>query len=339
MIGTRIITKDRIPLQELLPLESPLVLFIDPADICNSKCSFCPTSDSKLMKDVERPLMRMPFNLFKKIIDDLQEFKTPIKVLRMYGHGEPLLNKDFCDMVKYAKYSNKIESIDTTSNGLLLNEKLNLELVESGLDRINISVNGVNAEQYLNFTKVKIDFDNFVANIKHLYENRKQLYIFIKINGDTISKEDEQKFLDTFENIADSVAIERAMNCWQGFEPKGFIHTDNDIGIYGQKITDEALCCPYIQYSITINSDGKVSLCFLDWDRKRIIRDVNKQSVKEIWESEVFQNYQMMMLQGHRKDIKFCKDCAQLKGGMPSNIDVYAEDILNKFKERYGYAN
>lgn len=327
MIGTRIITKGRIPLQELLPRESPLVLFVDVNDSCNSKCSFCPTSDNKLMKEVGRPLMKMSFDSFKKIVDDLQEFKTPIKVLRLYGHGEPLLNKDFCNMVKYAKHSNKIESVDTTSNGLLLNEKLNLELVESGLDRINISVNGVNAEQYYNFTKVRMDFDKFVSNIKHLYENKKQLYIFIKINGDTISKEDEQKFLEIFEPIADSVGIERSMSCWNDFKSDGFKRKDESLDVYGEKVKGEVSICPYIFYSTAIQSNSKVSYCFLDWNHKLVFGDASKNSVYEIWNSEELKNFRKMMINGERKLHPVCKDCDQMIKGQPENLDNFVDNL------------
>lgn len=38
---TKPIRNDRKPLQELLPLEQPLRIFIDPCDICNFRCKFC----------------------------------------------------------------------------------------------------------------------------------------------------------------------------------------------------------------------------------------------------------------------------------------------------------
>jgi radical SAM protein with 4Fe4S-binding SPASM domain len=337
MIGTRYISENRKPLQELLPMKQPLVLFVDPSDRCCLKCSFCPTSDIFLMQKVNRPLNNMSFDLFKKIVNDLYEFENPIKVLRLYGMGEPLLNKDFCSMVKYAKTCPVIESIDTTSNGICLNPTLNLKLVESGLDRINISINGLNNDQYRSFTKTNIDFNRLVGNITHLYENKKQLYIFIKINGDTITEEDEQKFLEIFGPIADSVAIERSLSCWNGFSPEGFIRSDSTKGIYGQELKEEALVCPYSMYNLFVHSDGKVARCFLDWNRKLVFEDVNKKSVRDIWQGKSQRNFQSFMLEGKRKQHSICKDCDQLIGGLPSNIDNYAKQIItdrneNKYK-------
>ncbi|GAI93190.1 unnamed protein product, partial [marine sediment metagenome] len=56
----------------------------------------------------------MDFELYKKIIDDLKEFDAPLKVLRLYKDGEPLLNNRFADMVRYAKGSGVVKYIDTT---------------------------------------------------------------------------------------------------------------------------------------------------------------------------------------------------------------------------------
>ena len=77
---------------------------------------------------------------YKKIIDDICKFEKPIKVLRLYKDGEPLLNPHFADMIRYAKEKKCAERIDTTTNASLLNPKISLEIIEAGLDRINISI-------------------------------------------------------------------------------------------------------------------------------------------------------------------------------------------------------
>ena len=335
-IGTRYITKDRKPLETLLPLESPLVLFVDPSDLCNLKCSFCPSSDTELLRKHNRPLQFMSIDLFKKIIDDLDEFDNPVKVVRMYGHGEGLLNPNFCNMVKYAKSSSNVEMVDTTTNAICLNTALNYNLIDSGIDRINISVNGLSGKDYKDFTGKDIDFNKFVNNIEHLYKNKHDnLYIFIKINGDTLQNgiEDEKKFLDIFEPIADAVAIERSQSCWSGFDSsKGFVQPVNDnIGIYGQEVKGEVLVCPYIMYSMTVNSNGKVSACFLDWSHKLIVGDVNRESIRSIWHGNSMNSFRKFMLEGKRQYHSYCRDCDQLRKGLPSNIDQYREELLIKY--------
>lgn len=328
-IKPRIQLEDREPLDKAIPLETPWVIFVDPTDVCNFRCKFCPSSDVKLLRSVGRPRDFMRFSLFKKIIDDLSEFDKPIKVLRMYLHGEPLLNSDFAKMVKYAKNSNRVQKVDTTTNGSMLNPKLNLEIVEAGLDRINISVNGLTGQQYLDFTGYKMNFDKYVENIAHLYKNRKQLEIIIKIDGDFLSEDEQRKFLETFGDICDGIFIEHTMNCWYDFDgPK----QNEEVGIYGQPIQNVDVC-PYVFYSMSINVDGKVSLCFLDWARKMIIGDVKVLSVKEIWNNGRFNFYRLMFLKGLRKVFEICSKCSQLTHGMPVDLDSKKEEIYKRFWE------
>ncbi|MCZ9957418.1 hypothetical protein [Brachyspira hyodysenteriae] len=69
----------------------------------------------------------------KKIIDDLQQFEGKVKVIRLYKDGEPLLNKHFAEMVEYAKKSDKVNRVDTTTNASLLNKDLSLQIINAGL--------------------------------------------------------------------------------------------------------------------------------------------------------------------------------------------------------------
>ena len=49
-----------------------------------------------------------------------------------------------------------------------MNKELSLSIVEAGLDKLQISIEGINAEQYFNISNVKIDFNKLVDNIKFL---------------------------------------------------------------------------------------------------------------------------------------------------------------------------
>ena len=74
-------------------------------------------------------------------------------------------------MIEMAKKTDLFETIDTTSNGLLLTPQNSEKLVSAGLDLINISVDGLSKEQFCHFTKRLVDFEKFVEQIKYLYEN------------------------------------------------------------------------------------------------------------------------------------------------------------------------
>ncbi len=327
-IKHRIDLKNRTRLEQVIPLETPFVIFVDPSDRCNFSCKFCPTGNKQLMKDTGRPLKAMTFDLFKKIVDDISEFEKPVKVLRLYKDGEPLLNPKFADMIKYAKDNPRITSVDTTTNASLLSPKKNLEIISAGLDRINISVEGLSNKQYQEFSNYRINFDQFVENIRHFYEHRNQCEVIIKINGDVISDDDRKRFYEIFQDIADGMSIEHVMSCWPEFELDN-LQVNTEKGVYGQPIK-EVCVCPYVFYSFSINSDGSASLCFLDWSRKLLIGDVRETSVKMIWQGRKLHDYQKMFLMKKRKEHPICRECGQLTHGMPDDIDEHAEMLIEK---------
>jgi len=330
-IKPRINLEDRTPLQEVIPLSTPFVLFVDPANTCNFKCSFCPTGDRDLIKSTGRWQGRLDFEVYKKVIDDLGEFDRPIKVLRLYKEGEPLLHTRFADMVRYAKQSGHVDYVDTTTNGYLLTPDRVGPILDAGIDRINISVDGMSSAQYWQFTQTRVNFDSFVDNIRQLYERKGDCEICIKIPGDILSEADRQRFFDTFGDIADRVFIENFAPCWPTFDVEERTGIQITEGIYGNAI-QEVKVCPYIFYSMAVNSDGSVSLCFLDWARKLDIGDVRVESLKSIWNGEAMHRHRVAHLQGRRMEDPTCAACGQLTHCLPDNVDAWAPMLLERIE-------
>ena len=328
-IKPRINLENRTRLEEVIPLSTPMILFVDPSSMCNFKCKFCPTGNPELIKETGRWQGRMDFGLYKKTIDDLKEFDGQLKVLRLYKEGEPFLNKQLADMVRYAKESGAVNYIDTTTNGYLLESRRIKPILDAGLDRINISVDGMSDEQFLEFTGVKVNFEKYVENIHNLYEIKGDCEIVIKIAGDFMTEEEKDRFFDTFGNFADRIFIENVAPCWPEFDVEDRLGVKITKGIYDQPIGN-INTCPYIFYSISVNSDGSVSLCFLDWARKLLIGDVRKQSLKEIWKGEALFQHQIEHLRGKRKEKDVCRQCGQLSHCLPDNIDPYVDALTER---------
>ena len=273
----------------------------------------------------------MDFALYKKIIDDICEFDDKVKVIRLYKDGEPLLNPHFADMVRYAKTSGCCDRVDTTTNASLLNPRRSREIIDAGLNRINISIEGINSAQYKNFSGYDLDFDELVENIRFFYEHRNQCEMIIKINGDILTEEQKQQFYNIFGDIADGVYIESIMSCWAGFELKD-VKVNESVGIYRQQIKSVEVC-PYVFYSFSINSNGTASTCFLDWSRKMIIGDAKTEKVKNIWHGKKLYEYQKEFLNMNRSKFESCKECGQLTHGMPDNIDDFAPMLWEKIRK------
>lgn len=327
-IKYRVNIENHVKLGDVVPIESPYVLLIDPSNLCNFKCKFCPTGNKELIKSTGRYQGLLDFNLYKKIVDDLKEFSEPIRVLRLYKEGEPLVNPDFANMIKYAKNSGLVKRIDTTTNGALLNPKLNREIIKAGLDQINISVNGVSSEQIYYYTNTKVDFDEYVRNIKDLYDNRGDCEISIKSIEENLTPDEQKKFFDIFGEISNRIVLEHLSPAWPQFEFSD-IKMKFTSGNYGQEIIERKVC-PYIFYILVINSDGRASTCVGDWQNKLIVGDTRNQSIKEIWQGKLLNEHRINHLKGQRNLNNFCGDCQVVSHGTLDNLDEYADAILKR---------
>lgn len=323
--------ESRIALQDVIPLETPFLLYVDPSSACNFRCQFCPTGHKDLIKNSEYSRSVLKFELFEKLILGLREFEKPIKVLRLNKIGEPLLNKNLSKMISLAKSSGVVERVDLATNGALFSHELLLRILQAGLDRFNISMEGVNREQYLEHAKVDIDFDMFVENIRWLYLNKGDCEITIKIPSNYLSCEQKDYFLNTFGNYCDRIFIEDIAPIWPSFdvEKRAGVKLDVDKGQYQQRLETKDVCT-YIFYAMAINADGTVSACCPDWDQKLIIGDLRTRAIKDIWNSQEMNALRIQHLRGERCNNQVCKECGHIKYAQVDNIDPYKSELLQK---------
>lgn len=324
----KVYSEERIPLNTVIPREVPFSVEIDVASVCNLKCNFCFHSDIDSIKKSGVKFGIMEMELFKKLIDDLSEFPYKPTKLKLFEFGEPLMNKKIGEMIRYAREKDVAGSIETVSNGVLLTRKLSLELVESGLNRINISVESLSSDGYYEIAGKRIDFDEYVDNIKFLYENKGNCFIYIKlIDVGNLSSQDRELFYRTFEDICDEIFIENAVPIWNG--TTALYKSDNLVGAYGQDIT-EKIVCPLIFTRMIVNYDGIVSLCCADWKRECAIGDAKTQSLYTIWNGNILREYQKTHLKGERNSIQLCNGCTTLSTSTIDNVDDYRKEILDK---------
>ena len=122
----------------------PFILYFDPASMCNLQCPFCPTGRGKGRKG-----FKMDFETFKHIIDHLGE---DVFHIGFYNWGEPLLNRDFENMIRYLqKYY--ISTEVSTNISLQLSPERIKDIIESGLDKIIFSVDGATQKNYEKYRK------------------------------------------------------------------------------------------------------------------------------------------------------------------------------------------
>ncbi|PIE62668.1 MAG: hypothetical protein CSA25_04190 [Desulfobacter postgatei] len=352
---------DRVDLCQALPLSQPIYITVDPSFLCNIKCVFCGGTFIRANDPHTLKNGIMPYETFTHIIDSLAEFSKPLKSIRLYNHGEPLVNPDFARMVKYAVDSGYVEGVMTVSNGLLFTQERSKEILDAGINEIMISVNGLSDEQFYLMTKTKVNFKKYYENLKFLYSIKGDCVLRLKFVNELFANDDEKKrCIEIFGEICDALIFESLYE-WSGLDaPRNtpeniqaikmacecnnkldFPHFTPDHNIARAEVFyrdlgngSDKLVCPRIFYSLAINADGSVSICCGDGYHQLLCGDVNKNTIKEIWNSTKLKSYQIAHLKGKRRNMKHCRDCRGLKYFVIDNIDDCREGILERINNQ-----
>jgi len=321
------ISKDRLVLHEHIPLATPLVVYIEPSGYCNLRCKFCPHGIKGA--DFKRDMMSL--ELFKKMTENLTEFDDKIKLLRICGNGEPLLNKNIVNMLKYS-YMNKIsEKIELVTNGLLINDNL-IQSLPLYLDRIICSIEGLDDGEYERISGVNVDFPAFLSRLSALYAHRQDCKVHIKINSAGISSEAmKAKFFDLFSDKCDEIFVENIVEMWPQYNTSYSTGKFRWMG-YGEK--KEHKVCVQIFKGMQVQANGEVVPCCVDWNRKNIIGDINIISLKDIWRGSKLRDLQIAHLAGRKPEIEPCKNCAMNDYCDIDNIDLNADDCLSRLRKK-----
>jgi len=137
----------------------PVFLVIEVSNICNANCTFCAYQHQTRPKKIMSPA------IFKKVLDDFDELGGGGLILCPVV-GESLVDKDFVEKVRYARSKKNITNIDLTSNGILLTREKFEELAKAGLTRVNLSISGLEREEYKRVYRV----DKFDQIYQHLLD-------------------------------------------------------------------------------------------------------------------------------------------------------------------------
>lgn len=319
----------RTDLGKAAPISTPFVVFLDPCGACNFSCKFCPCNQSDFMASQRHEKMSM--QMFEKVLSDLKEFPEQIKVINLYGFGEPLLHPQYIEMIHQIKKRKLCRELRCTTNGFLLTPELNRELVQAGIDMVRISVEALTEQDYRNICGVNINFEKFIENINNLYEVSRGTNTKVSVKTLNVALADDaaaNRFYDIFEPISDYTYIQDTTQAWSEFEayvPEGNYEAGN-IG----DMKDEDKICSFALTNMAIHSNGSVGVCPQDWKFATEYGNVRDASLKDLWNSNKLKGFRIAHLSGNRRKIPYCRDCDVCV----SNDDVRkcADEIIRRLQ-------
>ena len=324
-------------IRDILPLRVPLLMWIDPTNMCNFKCVFCPTGDDELLKKVGRPKGMMTMKTFNKIIDDLKLMvkkysQRPVQI-SLYKDGEPLLNKNLSEMIKIVKDAKITDCVEITTNASALTEKKSREIIEAGLDKIRFSIEHVSDEGYEKIVQKKISFEKIVKNVQNFWKINKEysgrVQVHTKIVNTNLSNEEENEFLNTFKSYTNTIKV-NYLHGWSNGSEKDFaLNTNPAKSALGEKLIKKNVCSqPFTRLTILFN--GEATACCVDWAHKLVSGNVNDTSLDQIWNRNT--NKLRMSHLNHEVDKKSpCYDCQYLLGYQDNEVLDGEENRLKQF--------
>lgn len=255
-------------------------------------------------------------DLFKNTVDELKDHLT---YLLFYFQGEPYLHSDFLNLVKYAS-DRKIYTA-TSTNAHYLNDKMAKATVESGLDRLIISIDGTTQETYEayrvggNLQKVIDGTKNIMKWKKELKSSTPHVIFQFLVVGPNEHQIDDVKELAKQLGV-DEVGLKTAQiyDYEHGSELIPSIdqysrYNKNADGTYSikNKLLNH---CWKMWHSCVITWDGKVIPCCFDKDAHHTLGNVSETSFGELWKSEAYHHFRKSLLKS-RSEIDMCKNCTE----------------------------
>ncbi|MBK7937750.1 MAG: SPASM domain-containing protein [Lewinellaceae bacterium] len=290
----------------------PVTVSIEPTTACNLRCPECPSG----LRAFSRQTGNLKEDFFRRMTDELHR---DLFYLIFYFQGEPYINPKFLEMVKYA-HDRRIFTI-TSTNGHFLNDENARRTVESGLDRLIISVDGTTQatyEQYRiggNLEQVLQGARN-VIRWKRLLKSRRPHVVFQFL----VVKPNEHQIPDVFrlarEIGVDEVKLKTAqVYDYQHGNP--LIPTQDRYARY-RRATDGtwqvknslAYQCWKLWHSCVITWDGQVVPCCFDKDAKYRLGDLKNHPFKSIWQAPEYDKFRNAILKG-RDQIDICRNCTE----------------------------
>ncbi len=146
----------------------PRLIFWELTKGCNLRCIHCRASATELSSPSD-----LSTHVAKSIIDQIAEVSHPILVL---SGGEPLFRADISDLARYG--TEKGLRVALATNGTLVTKSIARKIIEAGVKRVAISLDGADAATHDAFRGIPGAFDAAITGFRNL----KDLGMSVQIN-------------------------------------------------------------------------------------------------------------------------------------------------------------
>jgi len=272
---------------------------------CNLQCPNC-YSGSGLMA---RKRGYMDIDLFKKVMKELSPY---LYFVNLYFQGEPMLHPLFFSFVNNCLNTQSIVS----TNGHYLSEENSEKLISSGLNKLIISLDGIDQKTYSTY-RVNGNVNSVIDGIKNVAIAKKKNNSSLKIEIQFLVNSFNENQIPQIRQLAKSVHASIGLKSMQ-------ILDKEDIGSWqpsarrfrrykikeGEYVLKSSLPdrCARLWFNPVITWDGKVVPCCFDKNAEYVMGDLNNDSFRDIWDGPKYRMFRKSILSG-RYMIEMCRNC------------------------------
>ena len=275
----------------------PPCVQIEPTSMCNFRCVMCYQVDKSFTRKSNGHMGMMNLDIYKKTIDQLE---GNVQALTLASRGEPLLNPNIADMISYT--GNKFLGFKMNTNASLLTEEMCHIILQSGLRTLVFSADATEKDTYEKI-RVRGSFEKIYENIVRFQKIRMEQYpkssLQTKVSGVKISNKNQ--------NIEDMVSF------WKDHvDDVAFVHYIPWESAYQNEVNEIDTACSELWRRMFIWYNGDANPC--DYDYKTTIffgnnPNILKNSVSEIWRSQIYEELRDKHLNKKRNELEHCKRC------------------------------
>jgi radical SAM protein with 4Fe4S-binding SPASM domain len=290
----------------------PISISFEPTTSCNLRCPECPSG----LRSFTRATGMLEQPLFQRVIDQLA---PTLSYLTFYFQGEPYLHPQFLDMVQYA--SNKNIYTATSTNAHYLKDENARLTVESGLDRLIISIDGTTQDTYQSY-RVGGSLDKVMEGARNIVAWKKNLksktpHVIFQF---LVVKPNEHQIPEVY-SLAEQIGVDQVVlktaQIYDYENGSDLIPSQDQYSRY-RKMKDGSYTiknsldnhCWKMWHSCVITWDGKVVPCCFDKDAHYVLGDLTKKSFSEVWNGEEYNQFRASLLRS-RSEIEICKNCTE----------------------------
>jgi radical SAM protein with 4Fe4S-binding SPASM domain len=279
--------------------------------------------------NMTRKIGNMSIDIFQKIIDQTSGYS---KMIWLFHFGDSVFHPQLNQFVDYAKSKDIKTGIST--NPTSLSDKIVTRIMSGDIDRITLSLDGINDNTYKYLRGNSVDYNLAEKNVSNLLKKKK-----IKGNGrpfieiSMIEMKNTEAEVKEFKNRWNIPGIDKIIikqfKTWDG--------SDATIAKMARKSqlsdsyrSENSYPCMRPWFLLTILWNGKVVPCCYDYDGKYIIGDVHSQSLEEIWNCDRMIELRRQHIMNNFEDNPLCKNCKEKKGGPAGKYYPFDLSVLRK---------